>query len=130
VTHTLQRRKDLSIDDLAAMNWVMPSEGAEPRTLFDALIGRLGAAPPRVIVETRSPTVIKAIVAGTRLLGWLPEPLFAAEQTAGSVRALAVKGMNVPRRFFVYRRRRSFTSPAMAKFLEVINSPNVARSDD
>jgi len=126
VTHPLQRRRDLTINDLAAMSWVMPPQGAEPRKQFDALILRLGATPPRVTVETRSPSVIKAVVAGTAFLGWLPEPLFAAEQAAGSLRALTVKGMNVPRKFFVYRRRRSFTSPAMAKFLEQINESSAA----
>jgi DNA-binding transcriptional LysR family regulator len=128
VTHPLQKRKDLSIVDLSEMSWVMPPEGAEPRTLFDSLISRLGAAPPRVTVETRSPSAIKAIVARTRFLGWLPEPLFAAERTAGSLRALSVKGMNVQRRFFVYRRRRSFASPAILKFLEELNNARVARN--
>ena len=117
VSHPLQRRKDLSIGDLADFEWVMPPEGAEPRTQFTSLMMRLGVTPPRVTVETRSPAAIKAIVARTKFLGWLPEPLFAAEQAAGSVRARSVKEMDVKRRFYVYRRRRSFTSPAMSKFL-------------
>jgi DNA-binding transcriptional LysR family regulator len=127
VTHPLQRRKDLSIADLAGMAWVMPSEEAEPRRQFNTLVNRLGAAAPHVSIETRSLTVIKAIVARTDFLGWLPEPLYAAEQACGLIRPLAVKEMDMQRRFFVYRRRRSFTSPAMSKFLEELNNVKTAR---
>ena len=127
VTHPLQRRKDLSIFDLAGMAWVMPPEEAEPRRQFNSLVNRLGAPAPRVSIETRSPSVIKAIVARTDFLGWLPEPLYAAEQACGLIRPLAVKEMDMQRRFFVYRRRRSFTSPAMSKFLEELNNVKAAR---
>jgi DNA-binding transcriptional LysR family regulator len=128
VSHPLQRRKDLSISDLAGMAWVMPPDEAEPRRQFNSLVKRLGAAAPHVTIETRSPSVIKAIVARTLFLGWLPEPLFAAEQASGLIRPLAVREMNMERRFFVYRRRRSFTSPAMSKFLEELNTVNITRA--
>jgi hypothetical protein len=35
--------------------------------------------------------------------------------------------MDMQRRFFVYRRRRSFTSPEMSKFLEELNNVKTAR---
>ena len=118
----LQRRRELSIHDIIDVPWVMPPAEAEPRRQFNALIGRLGAACPRVAVETRSPSVIKAMVAKTHFLGWLPEPLFAAEQSAGLIRALAVKEMDMQRRFFVYRRRRNFMPPPVIKFLEALKT--------
>jgi DNA-binding transcriptional LysR family regulator len=118
----LQRRRNLTIHDIIDVPWVMPPAEAEPRRQFNALIGRLGAACPRVAVETRSPSVIKAMVAKTHFLGWLPEPLFAAEQAAGLIRALAVKEMDMQRRFFVYRRRRNFMPPPVVKFLESLKT--------
>jgi DNA-binding transcriptional LysR family regulator len=105
----------------------MPPEAAEPRRQFNSLVSRLGATAPHVSIETRSPSVIKAIVARTDFLGWLPEPLYAAEQACGLIRPLAVKEMDMRRRFFVYRRRRSFTSPAMSKFLEELNKVKTTR---
>jgi DNA-binding transcriptional LysR family regulator len=98
----------------------MPTVEAVPRRQFNALISRLGVAPVHIAVETRSPSVIKAMVAKTNCLGWLPEPLFAAEQTAGLLKVLPVKEMAMQRRFFVYRRRRNFMPPPVVKFLEAL----------
>ncbi|MEP7247428.1 MAG: LysR family transcriptional regulator [Gammaproteobacteria bacterium] len=120
--HPLQRRAKVSLQEIMRVPWVMPSIEAEPRRQFNALIGRLGLPPPHVAVETRSPSVIKAMVARTKYLGWLPEPLFATEQAAGLLKPLPVKEMATQRRFFVYRRRRSFMPPPVLKFLEVLSA--------
>jgi DNA-binding transcriptional LysR family regulator len=120
--HPLHERKDLSIHDLEDALWVMPPDEAEPRRQFNALVTHLGAVIPRVAVETRYPAVIKAMVARTKFLGWLPEPLFTAEQAAGLIRALPVKEMALQRRFFVFRRRRSSTPPPVEKFLEELRN--------
>jgi DNA-binding transcriptional LysR family regulator len=61
-------------------------------------------------------------VAGTKFLGWLPEPLITAETAAGVIQPLAVEEMDLQRRFFVYRRRRSSTPPPVQKFLEVLRT--------
>jgi DNA-binding transcriptional LysR family regulator len=120
--HPLQQRENLSIHDLVDQLWVMPSEEAEPRKQFMALVARLGVPPPRVAVETRYPAVIKALVARTRFLGWLPEPLFTAEAAAGVVKALPVNEMDMQRRFFVFRRRRSSMPPPVQKLLEALRN--------
>ncbi len=98
----------------------MPSAEAEPRRQFNALMASLGVVPPRVVVESRSPSVIKAMIAQTNYLGWLPHPLFATEQQAGLIRPLLLKEMAFQRRFFVYRRRRSVMPPPLSKFLELL----------
>jgi DNA-binding transcriptional LysR family regulator len=125
-THPLQGQAKLSIHDLSAMQWAMPPEDAEPRRLFHSLVTTLGVKPPRVAIETRSPAAIKAVVAQTNFLGWLPEPLFAAEQVAGLIRSLPVKDMTMPRHFFVYRRRRTFVPPPVLRFLEELAKIDVS----
>ncbi|MGE5722695.1 MAG: LysR family transcriptional regulator [Sphingomonadales bacterium] len=124
--HPLRKRNALEMKDLDGEQWVMPAEDAEPRRLFNSLVGQLGVRPPHVSVETRSPAAIKAMVARTRFLGWLPEPLFAAERAAGILGDLPVAGMNFPRRFYVYRRRRSFTSPVLSRFLGELRATEIA----
>jgi DNA-binding transcriptional LysR family regulator len=121
--HPLQKRRGLTIRDVLNIPWVMPSADAEPRRQFNALLASLGVKPPRVVVETRSPSVIKAMIAQTSYLGWLPEPLFATEQQAGLIRPLPLKEMASQRRFFVYRRRRSVMPPPLSKFLEALLPP-------
>lgn len=118
--HPLQKRARLALADVMKVPFVMPAPEAEPRRQFDALIARLGVTPPRVAVETRSPNVIKAMVARTQYLGWLPEPLFATEEAAGLIKPLHVEEMESRRRFFIYRRRRTFMPPPVQKFLETL----------
>jgi DNA-binding transcriptional LysR family regulator len=118
--HPLQQKKRLTPADVMKVPWVMPPAEAEPRRQFSALIQKLGVAHPRVAVETRSPTVMKALIARTQYLGWLPEPLFASELAAGSIKPLHVAEMETRRRFYVYRRRRSFIPPPVQKFLETL----------
>ena len=120
--HPLQGREDVTFGDTESYSWVMPGGDAEPRRHFNLLASQSGFAPPRVAMETRSPSVIKAIVAQTHFLGWLPEPLMAAEQAAGLIKTLPIKELTVQRRFFVYRRRRNFSPPPVAKFLEALRS--------
>ena len=121
--HPLQKRRGLTIRDVLNVPWVMPSSDAEPRRQFNALMASLGVTPPRVVVESRSPNVIKAMIAQTGYLGWLPEPLFATEQQAGLIRPLPLKEMASQRKFFVYRRRRSVMPPPLSKFLEILLQP-------
>jgi DNA-binding transcriptional LysR family regulator len=123
--HPLQQRGQLTMGDLAGWQWIMPGGDAEPRRLFNALIERLRTPPPTISIETRSPSTIKAMVARTQFLGWLPGPLFAAEQAAGSIRPLYVKELTINRHFFVYRRRRSFTPPLVTMFLEELKNVDV-----
>jgi DNA-binding transcriptional LysR family regulator len=118
--HPLQKRRGLTIRDVLNVPWIMPPVDAEPRRQFNTLVSSLGVTPPRVVLETRSLSVIKAMVAQTSYLGWLPEPLFATEQLAGLIRPLPVKEMASQRRFFVYRRRRSVMPPPLLKFLEML----------
>jgi DNA-binding transcriptional LysR family regulator len=121
-TNPLQQRTNLTVHDVVGIPWVMPPAEAEPRRLFNLLISRLGVAPPRIAVETRSPSVIKAMVAKTHYLGWLPQPLFASEQAAGLIKALPVRDMDPQRKFYVFRRRRNLVSPPVAKFLEALTA--------
>lgn len=120
--HPLQGREEVALREAMEFSWVMPGQDAEPRRQFIALTSKLGVAPPRISMETRSTSVIKAMVAQTQCLGWLPEPLIRADQAAGLIKPLPVREMEVQRRFFVFRRRRNFTPPPVAKFLEALRT--------
>jgi DNA-binding transcriptional LysR family regulator len=122
VHHPLQDRGELAVQDIAGQPWVMPPPDAVPRRQFNELTSRLGIAPPHVAVETRSPSFIKAMVAKSLCLGWLPEPLFAAEQAAGRLKSLRVPQLAMQRCFFVFRRRRNYTPPPVVRFLEALRN--------
>jgi DNA-binding transcriptional LysR family regulator len=119
--HPIHRRKKVALNELLDLPWVMPGVDAVPRKKLDGLLQQLGARPANIVVETRSLTTIKALVAQTEFLSWLPETLFAAEQAAGLIRTVACDELILPRRFFVYRRRRSFMPPPVLQFLQALS---------
>jgi DNA-binding transcriptional LysR family regulator len=116
--HPLVERANLTLRDLHDQEWVMPGQDAAPRQLLNDLLEKQGIDwRPNVRVETRSTAAIKAMVAATRLLGWLPAPLFASEEAANRIRRISIRELDLPRRFYVYRRRQNFISPILASFL-------------
>lgn len=125
--HPLHRQRRLAPRALLEQAWVLPPPDAAPRQQFEAQLAALGLPAPTVAVETRSPGAIKALVAKTRFLAWLPQPLFAAEEAAGLLKALPVNGLQQTRRFHVYRRRRHFTPPAVRKFLDELQPASTMR---
>lgn len=121
--HRLRPNTRLRTIDLANERWILPPKGAEPRRRFDALLLETGVAPANVAVETRSVSAMKALIAQSDLLGWIPEPIFGPELQAQTLCALPVDGLTLNRQFFIYRRRQGLISPPTAKFLDQLNSP-------
>lgn len=117
--HPVRQRGPLTMADLNDVPWVMPPQGSQPRRGFERVIAELGAKPPHVAVETWSPSMMKALVAGSGFLSWLPHPLYEVEEKAGLIKELDVSGMTVPRRMFMYRRSRGLIPPVVRRFLEI-----------
>jgi DNA-binding transcriptional LysR family regulator len=116
--HPLQRKSRLLPQDLAQQVWVLPPRDAEPRRQFNELMLGFGISAPTVVVETRSVTALKSVIANTCFLGWLPQPLYGPEERARLIAPLPVEGMTLHRRFFVYRRRHALVSPPTQRLLE------------
>ncbi|MBA5845206.1 LysR family transcriptional regulator, partial [Escherichia coli] len=57
------------------------------RATFDAH----GLALPNIAVETRSVTTLKSLVAHAGFLSWMAEPMYGAEQRAGTIDTLPVR---------------------------------------
>lgn len=118
--HPLLKQGRIALADALNASWVMPHADAAPRQRFTELVHRLGLNPPHVAVETRSPSAIKSMVAQTRLLGWLPEPLVVAERAAGLITTLEIEELTLVRHFFIYRRRRNFLPPPLLGLLDTL----------
>ena len=116
--HPLARGGQVSLADVLAERWVLTAPGSTPRTLFNDLLRTAGYAAPKVAVETWSTGAAIAFVTQTRFLGWLPRPLFGGEEAAGTVRALDVLPLSLPRRFFAYKRARGLLPPAVRRLME------------
>jgi len=117
--HPLRQRGALTISDLHDASWVLPPRGSQPRRGFERVISGLGGQPPPIVVETWSASMMKALVADSGFLSWLPQPLYAVEEKAGLIAELDVAGMRTPRRMYMYRRSRGLVPPVARRFLEL-----------
>jgi DNA-binding transcriptional LysR family regulator len=115
--HPLTANSSPSLDALMAERWVLSASGSTPRALFNQLLREAQAPEPRVALETWSTNAAIACVAQTRFLGWLPRPLFSAEEAAGTVRPLDVPQLSLARRFYIYKRAKGLLPPAAARLL-------------
>lgn len=115
--HPLLGLKDISLQTLLRWQWIMPGPGTGPRRYFDSIFREQGLSPT-ISVETRSLEVMKSLIAGTDLLGWLPEPIIESDRSAGRLASLSMPELRQDRIFSVYRRRRGFMSPPTVKLLE------------
>lgn len=117
--HPLRAREGLTVADLHEAPWVLPPRDTQPRRGFERVIARLGGTPPPITVETWSAPMMKALVAESGFLSWLPQPLYEFEQKAGLIAELDVAGMKTPRRMYMYRRSRGLVPPVARRFLEI-----------
>jgi DNA-binding transcriptional LysR family regulator len=125
--HPLTSDGVTKLDQVLAERWVMPKPGTTPRVLLEQILRKAERSMPVISVESGSADAMIAYVARTKLLGWLPRPLLAAEHRRGTIHLLAVKELTLPRRFFVYRRRRGLLPAAIIELLKVL--PLVASED-
>ncbi|MEX2524323.1 MAG: LysR family transcriptional regulator [Gammaproteobacteria bacterium] len=114
--HPVLEQPEVSLQSLLQWHWIMPGPGTGPRRYFDTAFEQRGWKPS-IAVETRSLEVMKSLIAGTDLLGWLPEPIIEAERSVGRLATLPVPELSQHRLFSVYRRKRGFMAPAINRFL-------------
>jgi DNA-binding transcriptional LysR family regulator len=78
-----------------------------------------GLSPPPVAVETRSVDAMRALIARSGFLGWMPrlliEPLASDDML---IAQLPVEGAIFFRHFAIYGRRQGILSPSSIKLLE------------
>lgn len=111
--------------DVLKARWVMLHKARTPRRYFDDLIARAGRARPEIIIETNSIPAQIALLQATGLLGWLPWPVIRDQIADGSLVALDIAELNMPRHFCLYRRTNGYLSRAAELFLEHITLATV-----
>jgi DNA-binding transcriptional LysR family regulator len=113
-SHPIIAEGKLSVERVLAEQWAMPRPEATPRRQFDGLVRAAGLEPPAIALQTDSVEVILSVVARTRIVSWLPEPLIGEALGRGEIAILAVPELELRRTFAMYRRARG-TFPASAQ---------------
>lgn len=113
--HPLLARSPVGLADLAGGRWVLPPRRMGPREEWHQLFWDHGLPAPEVAVEARSINAIRALVAGSGFLSWMPRLLLGgAQPLPRSIEVLPVREVEAVRSFALYQRRRGLLPPAAA----------------
>lgn len=120
--HPLRRKKELRFEDLLSQRWTLSPKGTGPHTHLSKVFAANGCGMPPVIVETRSVTVMKSLVAYSDFLSWQNEPTYEAERKAGLIERLPIKGGSDMRELTAFRRREGLLPGPAAKLVDELRS--------
>lgn len=126
--HPLRKMKSVSLADTLGERWALLPKGTGPFTHMAKVFAEHGLAPPNVVVETRSVTMLKGLIAQSGFLGWMPEPMFDAERKAGLIDVLPIAGASDTRILTAYRRRAGILPGPASKLLEELRKLTVPAS--
>ncbi|HKT53286.1 MAG TPA: LysR family transcriptional regulator [Caulobacteraceae bacterium] len=116
--HPLRKMKNVTLSDTLGEQWAILPKGTDPFTHMAKIFAKHGLPLPNVVVETRSVTTLKGLIAQSGFLGWMPEPMFDAERKAGLIDALPIAGASDTRILTAYRRRAGILPGPAGKLLE------------
>lgn len=118
--HPLAGARQVSVGDVLREDWALGHPGATTRQQFESLVVAAGHTFPSVALQTDSVDLIASVVAQSRILGWLPEPLLHPQRLTGAIAVLPVAELDLVRRFRAYRRSRGTFPPGGQVFLDAM----------
>lgn len=116
--HPLLGRKALGLADLLEFPWVLPArDNVMWRRLSEFFYDR-ELDPPEPVVETTSASFMKAMVAGTDYLTYLPRLLIREDEAGGRLAVLSESLANWERQVIVVRRKEGSLPLAAGALIE------------
>jgi DNA-binding transcriptional LysR family regulator len=116
--HPLRAREPLHLADVMEERWAIPPRGTGPFEHMRETFAARGLGLPKVVVETRSITVLKSFVARCGFLSWMAEPMYYAESQARVFDALNIQDLEATRTLTAFRRRQGILPGPAAKLLD------------
>lgn len=108
--HPLALRKTVSLKDLLQFPWVMLGPGVHGRDRFNAPFVKAGLPIPTVQIESNSAPYIRAMVAASDFLSYLPQELAFERGRPDEIATLRVSGITWDREVAATFRRRGSLS--------------------
>ncbi|MDA0570342.1 LysR family transcriptional regulator [Burkholderia gladioli] len=116
--HPLRGKPGIMLADTLDQQWAIPPRGTAPFEHMQQAFVVHGLGLPNVVVETRSITVLKSLVARSGFLSWMAEPMYATESKAGVFDTLELPGVVGRRTLTAFRRRHGLLPSPAVKLLE------------
>ena len=123
--HPLRKISNLTLADTLGEQWAILPKGTDPFTHMARIFARRDLPLPNVVVESRSVTVLKSLIAQSGFLGWMPEPMYDAERRAGLMDALPIADASDTRTLTAFRRRSGILPAPAGKLLEELRKLTV-----
>ncbi|MET3447845.1 LysR family transcriptional regulator [Ralstonia sp.] len=118
--HPLRHRRGLMLADTLEAPWAVPPRGTGPYEHMRQVFEAAGLGLPNIVVETRSVTALKSLVARSGFLSWMAEPMIDAERRAGVIEPLPIPGLVARRTLTAFRRRHGILPGPAVKLLEAL----------
>lgn len=118
--HPLRHRRGLMLADTLEAPWAVPPRGTGPYEHMRQVFEAAGLGLPNIVVETRSVTALKSLVARSGFLSWMAEPMIDAERRAGVIEPLQIPGLVARRTLTAFRRRHGILPGPAVKLLEAL----------
>ncbi|WP_439890283.1 LysR family transcriptional regulator [Ralstonia sp. 25C] len=118
--HALRQRPSLMLADTLDAPWAIPPRGTGPYEHMRQIFEAAGLGLPNIVVETRSVTALKSLVARSGFLSWMAEPMIDAERRAGVIEPLPIPGLVARRTLTAFRRRHGILPSPAVKLLEAL----------
>lgn len=116
--HPLRAKPGITLADTLDQQWAIPPRGTAPFEHMRQVFAEHGLGSPNVVVETRSITVLKSLVARSGFLSWMAEPMYVTESKAGVLDTLELPGVVGRRTLTAFRRRYGLLPSPTLKLLE------------
>lgn len=124
--HPLRNEPRLTLADTLDAAWAIPPRGTAPYEHMRQVFAEHGLGMPNIVVETRSITMLKSLIAGSGLLSWMPSTMYAVERKAGVFDALDLPGVVGKRTLTAFRRRHGILPTPAAKLLDELRQLTAA----
>ena len=124
--HPLRRKPALTLADTLEQQWAIPPRGTGPFEHMRQVFAAQGLGLPNIVVETRSVTALKSLVAQSGFLRWMAEPMVEAERKAGVIDILDIPGGVGTRTLTAFRRRQGILPGPAVKLLEALRQLTAA----
>lgn len=127
VLHPLAKKHGLKGEDLKDCVFVIREEGSGTRLAVEDFFQKAGFMPEKIITLGSTQAIKEAVEAGlgiTILSKWC----LRKELLLGSLKLLRIKGLEIPRWFFLICRKDKFQSRAGDEFIKLIGSEDLPKT--
>jgi len=120
--HPLLERKDLALQDIAPLPWIVPPHGSILRYRFDMMFRRSGLEPPANVVDTTAMLMITALLQQTDSLHVMP---IEVAQYYASLNVMRILPIEIPCKmdaFGIIRHQDHLLSPGADLLLRAVRA--------